>query len=50
MFVYAGRYFNRIPRQSRLLRLLPAASALFITLVGLGIAAQALRDTGLFNL
>lgn len=50
MFVYAGRFFNRIPRQSRLLRLLPAASALFITLVGLGIAAQALRDTGLFNL
>jgi ABC-type nickel/cobalt efflux system permease component RcnA len=50
LFVYAGRFFNRIPVQSRLLRLLPAASALIITLIGVTIAAQALREMGLFNL
>lgn len=50
LFVYAGRFFNRIPVQSRLLRLLPAISALFITLAGLGITARALIETGYFNL
>jgi ABC-type nickel/cobalt efflux system permease component RcnA len=50
LFVYAGRFFNRIPVQSRLLRLLPALSALFITLVGLGITVQALAQTGFIKL
>jgi ABC-type nickel/cobalt efflux system permease component RcnA len=50
LFVYAGRFFNRIPVQNRLLRLLPALSALFITLVGLGITVQALAQTGFIKL
>jgi ABC-type nickel/cobalt efflux system permease component RcnA len=50
LFVYAGRLFKRSPVQSRFIRLLPAASALFITLAGLGIAARALIETGLIEL
>ncbi len=50
LFVYAGRLFQLAPRQGRLLRLLPAASALFITLAGLGIAVQALAQAGLIRL
>ena len=50
LFVYAGRLFNRFPVRGRFLRLLPAASALFITLVGLGIAARALLETGFINM
>ena len=46
LFVYAGKYFNRLPAQGRLLRLLPAVSALFIALVGLGITARALVEIG----
>ncbi|MBK8902888.1 MAG: sulfite exporter TauE/SafE family protein [Anaerolineaceae bacterium] len=45
--VYAGQLFARLPaRQSGLLRLLPAASALFITIAGIGITVQALLETG----
>ena len=45
--VYAGKLFARLPaRQTGLLRLLPAASALFITIAGLGITVKALLDTG----
>jgi ABC-type nickel/cobalt efflux system permease component RcnA len=47
MFVYAGRLFERLPVQGRLLRILPVFSALFIALVGLGIAARALLEVGL---
>jgi len=46
LFVYAGKFFNRLPVQGRILRLLPAASALFIALVGLGITARALMEIG----
>ena len=46
MLVYAGRFFNRLPQGGRLLRLLPAASALFITVVGIGITFEALRTIG----
>jgi hypothetical protein len=35
---------------SRLVQLLPAASALFVTLAGLGITWQALVDVGLLQL
>jgi ABC-type nickel/cobalt efflux system permease component RcnA len=47
MFVYAGRLFERLPVQGRLLRILPVFSALFIALVGVGIAARALVEIGL---
>jgi len=50
LFVYAGRLFQLAPKQGRLLRLLPAASALFITLAGLGITAQALAQIGVIRL
>jgi ABC-type nickel/cobalt efflux system permease component RcnA len=38
---------ERLPGRGRWLQLLPAASALFITLIGLGITQQALSQTGL---
>lgn len=45
--VYAGKLFSRLPtRQTGLLRLLPAASALFITIAGIGITVKALLDMG----
>ena len=45
--VYASKLFTRLPsRQAGLLRLLPAASALFITIAGIGITVKALLDTG----
>ena len=45
--VYAGKLFSRLPaQQTGLLRLLPAASALFITIAGIGITVKALLDTG----
>jgi ABC-type nickel/cobalt efflux system permease component RcnA len=48
--VYAGKYFERIPESGRLFRLLPVASAVFITAVGLGITLQALLSTGTLRL
>jgi ABC-type nickel/cobalt efflux system permease component RcnA len=42
--VYAGRLFQKLPADNRLLRLIPAASALFITLAGLGITWQAVAQ------
>ena len=45
--VYAGKLFSRLPsQQTGLLRLLPAASALFITIAGIGITVKALLDMG----
>ena len=45
--VYAGKLFSRLPtKQAGLLRLLPAVSALFITIAGVGITVKALLDTG----
>jgi ABC-type nickel/cobalt efflux system permease component RcnA len=40
-------FLEQIPGRGRWLQVLPAASALFITLVGLGITLQALSQTGL---
>lgn len=48
--VYAGKYFERIPESGRLFRLLPVASAIFITAIGLGITVQALLNTGTLRL
>ncbi|WP_420627208.1 nickel/cobalt transporter [Candidatus Leptofilum sp.] len=45
--VYASKLFARLPaNQAGLMRLLPAASALFITIAGIGITVKALLDTG----
>jgi ABC-type nickel/cobalt efflux system permease component RcnA len=46
LWVHAGRLFGRVPVIGRWLQALPAVSALFITIVGLGIALQALVQTG----
>lgn len=54
-FVYAGRLFQRmegrtrLPLGMRLIGWMPAASALFIALVGAGITAKALVDVGLIR-
>jgi ABC-type nickel/cobalt efflux system permease component RcnA len=50
VFVYAGRLFERMPVQSPVLRILPALSALFISLAGIGIAVKALIEIGLLKL
>jgi ABC-type nickel/cobalt efflux system permease component RcnA len=47
--VYAGQLFQRIPESGRLLRIMPVASAAFITLIGAGISWQALVQTGILN-
>ena len=47
LLLSAKRLFERMPTRGRLVRGLPAASALFITLLGLGITTQALMQIGL---
>lgn len=49
LMVHARRLFERLPMQGRLLRALPVASALFITLAGVGITLQAMAQTGLLQ-
>ncbi len=49
LFVYAGRLFQRIPRQRPVMMMLPIASALIVTLLGVGITIQALNQMGLFT-
>ena len=46
-FVYTGRLFDRIPHREGVLRYVPIASALFITLAGLAITARAVMSIGL---
>lgn len=50
LLVRAKRLFERLPTQMRLVRVLPAVSALFIALIGLGITTQALMQIGLVRL
>lgn len=50
LLVRARRLFERVPTQMRLVRVLPAVSALFIALLGLGITTQALMQIGLVKL
>ena len=44
LFIYAGRLFERFPLQGRILRLLPALSALFVSLIGAAIIWKALGE------
>ncbi len=46
LFVHAGRLIGHVPLQGRLVRALPVVSALFVTVVGLGITLQGLIQTG----
>ena len=50
LFVYAGRMISFAPKQRWILRVLPVASALVISIAGLGIAMQALTQIAWFNL
>jgi ABC-type nickel/cobalt efflux system permease component RcnA len=50
LLVSAKRLFDRLPKQVRLVRMLPAVSALFVALLGLGITTQALVQIGLIRL
>jgi ABC-type nickel/cobalt efflux system permease component RcnA len=45
-FIYAGKLFERFPSQARVISILPALSALFISLIGLGIVMKALTEIG----
>lgn len=47
--VLAGRLFDYVPEGGRVLRVMPVASALFITLVGVGISWQALVQAGIIT-
>ena len=50
LFVYAGRMISFAPRQRWILRVLPVASALVISVACLGIAMQALTQIGWLSL
>lgn len=50
MLVSARHLFERMPAQVRFARLLPAVSALVITLLGVGISTQAMMQIGLLKL
>lgn len=50
ILVYAGRLFQRLPAHSRLVGLVSAGSAAFITVAGLAIAGQALVQIGWIKL
>ncbi len=50
MLVSARHLFERMPTQVRLVRLLPAVSALVMTLLGVGISTQAIMQIGLLKL
>jgi ABC-type nickel/cobalt efflux system permease component RcnA len=50
VMVYAGRLLERVPPGALAFRLLPVASAAFVTVLGLAIAAQSLQSTGLLHL
>jgi nickel/cobalt transporter (NicO) family protein len=47
LMIYARKLFERFSFEARVPRLLPVASALIITLVGVGIALGALQQTGI---
>jgi ABC-type nickel/cobalt efflux system permease component RcnA len=45
-FLYAGKLFERFPASGRVIGILPAFSALFISLIGLGIVIKAAMEIG----
>jgi ABC-type nickel/cobalt efflux system permease component RcnA len=47
LFLYAGRLFERFPSQGRVIRFLPVLSALFVSVIGLGIVLKALGEIGI---
>ena len=47
LFIYAGKLFERFPARSKIIGILPVFSALFISLIGLGIMVKALAEIGI---
>ena len=47
VFIYAGKLFERFPSQGRIIKVLPALSALFISFIGIGIVIKALTEIGI---
>lgn len=46
-FIYAGRLFERFPSQGKIIRFLPALSALIVSLIGIAISIKALAEIGI---
>jgi len=46
-FIYAGRLFERFPSQGKIIRILPALSALIVSLIGVAISIKALAEIGI---
>lgn len=47
LFIYAGKLFERVPSRGKIINLLPVVSALFISLIGLGILYKAWVEIGI---
>ena len=47
LFIYAGQLFERFPMRGRIIGVLPVFSALFISLIGVGIVVKALAEIGI---
>jgi nickel/cobalt transporter (NicO) family protein len=47
LFIYAGRLFERFPAQGKIIRLLPALSALFVSAIGAALIWKALGEMGI---
>ena len=47
MFIYAGKWFQRFPFSGRVIGFLPLVSALFVSMIGLGIMWKALGEMGI---
>ena len=47
LFIYAGKLFQRFPSSGRVIGVLPIASALFVSVIGVGIVIKALAEIGL---
>jgi len=46
-FIYAGKLFNRFPSSGKVIGFLPVLSALFVSVIGMGIMVKALMEIGL---
>jgi nickel/cobalt transporter (NicO) family protein len=46
VFIYAGKLFERFPARGKIIGMLPVFSALFISLIGVGIVVKALAEIG----
>jgi len=49
LFIYAGRFFDRFSSSGKIVRILPVFSAVFISLIGFGIALRALTEIRLIG-